>query len=172
MPRNSGSLHLGYAHCPALPAVTLPAYHHIIMMNRSGVCCRPQTARAAKQWVATANIAAPCSLSPFIFLLFLSRCSHLSILLPYLCLSVFSNISSVPSPRCPFSFHPVRFLFAWIFPMQLCPLFLLSTSSEAVAAERKLVIHIKDGARMQTEGHWRWRVPSTDNIIIVNHGLT
>ena len=81
--------------CPPLPAVTLPAYHHIIMMNRSGACCRPPTAHPAKQWVAMANITTPRSLSRPLYLPS-SFCHRVLLLLPSLIrFSLFCNFQCI-----------------------------------------------------------------------------
>lgn len=126
--------------CLALPAVTLPAYHRIIMMNRPGACYRPQIAHTAQQWVAMANITTPCSLCPFIFFLFLSWCSHFFILFLVsapVTFSITSYFSSAlvsytlspkslrwASPSCSVQFFSLAFVIFW------CSPFFCSTSRQ------------------------------------------
>lgn len=140
------------------------------MMNRSGAWYQPQTAHAAKQWVAMANMATPCSLTPFIFLLFLSWFSHFFL---FLCLSLplslhlafHLSLPSVSSPHC-LVFRPPRLCWSdsfpslWYFLTHRCPSFLLSKHRGQTPKKESLEVQY-------TEGQLRWLVQALDSLMIV-----
>lgn len=141
------------------------------MINRSGAWYQPQTAHVAKQWVAMANMATPCSLTPFIFLLFLSWFSHFFHSFAYLCLS--PNISPFICPCLLYALHTVSFLGLLVFVGLI--LFLLFGIFWGIA-----VLHFffqNTGGRHQrkkgslevqyTEGQLKWLVQALDSLMIV-----
>lgn len=142
------------------------------MMNRSGAWYQPQTAHAAKQWVAMANMATPCSLSPLylpslsvmIFVFFFHSFA-------YLCLS--PNISPFICPCLLYLLRTVSFLGLLVFVGLI--LFLLFGIFWRIA-----VFHFffqNTGGRHQrkkgslevqyTEGQLRWLVQALDSLMIV-----